>query len=277
MKRVARLLCQKSLEHPILSIGFLLSGLSSSRSSARSSHRRNHHSHDFVSHSRVLFVILVLMAALLTFNVGAGNPAVATPLMSSLVLTAPTLGNYGNTPVSLSADATVTPDAAPTNVTSINVSTSTNFKGTFVASSTTGVVRVTNAHPAGTYPVTVRASGDGGLEVTRTFTLTVQVGTACTGVPAFTHSADVAIGPSSREVAIGDFNNDGKQDLAVANGISTGIVSIRLGDGVGGFSGTTSISVGTFPFSVAIGDFNNDGKQDIATANSGSDTASLFG
>src|SRR5438093_1529415 len=49
------------------------------------------------------------------------------------------LGNYPNTSVPLSGDTTVTPDAASTNTTSINVSTSTNFKGTFAASPTTGV------------------------------------------------------------------------------------------------------------------------------------------
>ena len=67
-------------------------------------------------------------------------------------------------------------------------------------------------------------------------------------------------------VAIGDFNGDGKQDLAVANAGSN-TVSIRLGDGLGGFSGSTNVSVGSGPYSVAIGDFNGDGKQDLAVAN----------
>ena len=84
----------------------------------------------------------------------------------------PTLGNYPDTSVRLSGDTTVTPDAAPTNTTSINVSTNTNFKGTFAASPTTGVVTVTDAHPAGTYTVTVTAFGPGGT-TTKTFTLTV--------------------------------------------------------------------------------------------------------
>ncbi|MDQ2920280.1 MAG: hypothetical protein M3R52_01505, partial [Acidobacteriota bacterium] len=41
----------------------------------------------------------------------------------------PTLGNYPDTSVPLSGNITVTPDTAPTNTTSINGSTSTNFKG----------------------------------------------------------------------------------------------------------------------------------------------------
>ena len=69
----------------------------------------------------------------------------------------PTLGNYPDTSIPLSTDTTVTPDATPTNTTSINVSTSTNFKGKLEGYPTTGVVRVTDAHPAGTYTVIVKA------------------------------------------------------------------------------------------------------------------------
>jgi hypothetical protein len=70
----------------------------------------------------------------------------------SITIAQPTPGNYPNTTVPLSGDATVTPDATPAETTSINVSTDTNFKGTFAASPTTGVVTVTDAHPAGTTP-----------------------------------------------------------------------------------------------------------------------------
>jgi hypothetical protein len=62
---------------------------------------------------------------------------------------ADSLGNYPNTSTPLSTNTTVTPDAPPTSTTSINVFTSTNFKGTFAASPTTGVLIVTDAHPAG--------------------------------------------------------------------------------------------------------------------------------
>ena len=52
-------------------------------------------------------------------------------LLASASVETPTLGNYPNTSLSLSTDTTVTPDAAPTGTTSITVSTSTDFKGTF--------------------------------------------------------------------------------------------------------------------------------------------------
>jgi len=73
---------------------------------------------------------------------------------------------------------------------------------------------------------------------------------------------------------IGDFNNDGNQDLAAVNG-NNNSVSIRLGNGTGGFSGTTEVPVGATPIGLAIGDFNGDGKQDIATTNKGNNTVSM--
>ena len=64
------------------------------------------------------------------------------------------------------------------------------------------------------------------------------------GLGGFSGSTDVSVGSSPSSVAIGDFNGDGKQDLAVAN-YSSNTVSIRLGDGLGGFSGSTEVSVGS--------------------------------
>ena len=186
----------------------------------------------------------------------------------------PTLGNYPNAIVALSSNTTVTPDAPPTNTTGISVATNSNFKGKFVANPTTGVVRVTNAHPVGTYLVTVTAFDSVGATATKTFTLTVVSGTACNGTVQFTNAADVTPGFGATDVAVGDFNNDGIQDLAAANTGST-TVSIRLGNGSGGFTGATEVSVGNAPLSVAVGDFDNDGNQDLATANRDSNTVSI--
>jgi FG-GAP-like repeat/FG-GAP repeat len=177
------------------------------------------------------------------------------------------LGNYPNTSVLLSTDKTVMPDAAPTNTTSINVSTSTNFKGTFAASSTTGVVTVTDAHPAGTYTVTVRAFG-GGTSVTQTFMLTVTTPPTCAAVRFAGPTIFSTFAPLS--VAVGDFNGDGKQDLAVAGNGSSNNVAIFLGNGAGSFGVATNFSAGVFPSSLVVGDFNGDGKQDLAVVNTGS-------
>jgi FG-GAP-like repeat/FG-GAP repeat len=184
------------------------------------------------------------------------------------------LGNYPDTSILLSTDTTVTPDAAPTNTTSINVSTNSNFNGTFAASPTTGVVTVTDAHPAGTYMVTVSAFNGGDQTATKTFALTVTTPTTCLPVSfAAAINFDTPIFPVF--VAVGDFNGDGQQDLAVANfGVGPphpqpGSVYILLGNGAGSFTAATNFGAGQFfhPQSVAVRDFNNDGKQDLAVTN----------
>ena len=75
---------------------------------------------------------------------------------------------------------------------------------------------------------------------------------------------------------MGDFNGDGKTDLAVAN-FNSDNVTIRLGDGAGAFPDATSSTVGagSFPASVAVGDFNGDGKPDLAVANAGSNNVTV--
>ena len=68
-------------------------------------------------------------------------------------------------------------------------------------------------------------------------------------------------------MAVGDFNGDGKLDLAVAN-YSSNTVGMLLGNGAGGFAAATTFSSGgTNPVSLAVGDFNGDGKLDLAVAN----------
>jgi len=179
------------------------------------------------------------------------------------------LGTYPSVSVALGGNITVKPGETPTDVTSINVLTSSNFQGNLTADPISGLVRVTNAHPAGAYCVTVKAVSSSGAITTATFTLSVQQGTPY--VPTFTDTADV--GGGSFSVAIGDFNNDGHQDLAMAS-YFWNIVAIRLGNGQGDFNGTTSVSA-EHPTSVAIGDFNNDGDQDLAIANNSSNTVSI--
>jgi subtilisin-like proprotein convertase family protein len=190
----------------------------------------------------------------------------------------PTLGNYPDTTVQAGANTTVTPDASPTNTASMNVSTTSAFKGAFAANPATGVVQVTNAQPAGTYPVTVMAFNSAGVSTTKAFTLTVTNPMPC-GYLSFSGATGspfgVAEGPWS--VAVGDFNGDGKQDLATANFISNN-VTVLLGDGSGGFSAANNspFAVGSIPYSVAVGDFNGDGKLDITTANAGSSNVTVL-
>src|SRR5205807_215868 len=78
---------------------------------------------------------------------------------------------------------------------------------------------------------------------------------------------------AGRSVAVGDFNGDGKQDIAAAG---AGGVFVLLGNGAGGFGAATNFPAGTLPNSVAVGDFNGDGKEDIVTANQTSNNVSIL-
>jgi hypothetical protein len=200
--------------------------------------------------------------------------AAPTNFLNAAALT-PILGNYPNTSLPLSTDTTVTPDAPPINTASINVSTSTNFKGRLEGYPTTGVVRVTDAHPAGTYTVTVKAFDSGGASTTKTFVLTVTTPVTC--VPVRFATTELVAGRGPQSATVGDFNGDGIQDLAVAN---SNVVSILLGDGTGGFSAPRDFTGGgnnRSASSSVVGDFNGDGKQDLAVINYPNSLSILLG
>ena len=191
----------------------------------------------------------------------------------------PTLGNYPATSVPLSTNTTVEPDAAPINAASMTVSTSTDFNGTLEGDPTTGGVRVTDAHPAGTYTITVRPFGSNGETTTATFNLTVTTPDTCNPV-SFGAPTSFAVGNRPDSAVVGDFNGDGKQDLAIidnpVNVLAT--LSILLGNGAGGFSAPTTFSGVSFLTGVfAVGDFNGDGKQDVAAVANSFSVAILLG
>jgi hypothetical protein len=84
------------------------------------------------------------------------------------------------------------------------------------------------------------------------------------------------VGNAPASVAVGDFNGDGKQDLAVANLFSATVsVMLRKSDNTG-FETKVDYGAGDHPASVAVGDFNGDGKQDLAVANLNSATVSVL-
>ena len=100
-----------------------------------------------------------------------------------------------------------------------------------------------------------------------------------TGSGSFTAASgspfSAGINSNPRSVAVGDFNGDGRQDLATANEGSNN-VSVLLGTGTGSFGAATNFSAGSLPISVAIGDLNGDGRQDLAVANNGSNNVSVL-
>ncbi|MGI8770395.1 MAG: FG-GAP-like repeat-containing protein [Acidobacteriaceae bacterium] len=74
---------------------------------------------------------------------------------------------------------------------------------------------------------------------------------------------------------LGDWNRDGKSDLAVLDSGSNAVL-IQLGNGDGSFASPRSYTVGAEPALITSRDVNHDGKLDILTANKGSDTLSVL-
>ena len=73
-------------------------------------------------------------------------------------------------------------------------------------------------------------------------------------------------GSGTLTVVVGDFNGDGKADLATAD-VSASTVSVLFGNGDGSFQPRQSYRVSTISwtaYALVIGDFNGDNKQDLA-------------
>lgn len=98
---------------------------------------------------------------------------------------------------------------------------------------------------------------------------------AGTGTGSFTGPTGFLVGTQPRSIVVGDFNEDGKSDLAAAN-LGDDTISILLGTGAGSFGPHTTFPARTSPTSVASGDFNGDNHLDLAVANRGSHNVSIL-
>jgi hypothetical protein len=77
-----------------------------------------------------------------------------------------------------------------------------------------------------------------------------------------------AAGVGPLALAVGDFNGDGRTDLAVANNstANVGSVAILLNNGDGTFGKLVAYPAGVDPTSLVVADFNGDGIPDIAAS-----------
>jgi VCBS repeat protein/thrombospondin type 3 repeat protein len=73
-------------------------------------------------------------------------------------------------------------------------------------------------------------------------------------------------------LAVGDFNHDGSDDLAVVN-YGSDLLMVHIGDGRGGFAPPHQYSVGSQPFWVATDDLDGDGNLDLLVADFGTYSA----
>ncbi|CAF5035540.1 unnamed protein product, partial [Rotaria sp. Silwood1] len=84
-----------------------------------------------------------------------------------------------------------------------------------------------------------------------------------------------SVGDYPQSVVVGDFNNDTRLDIVVAN-FGSNDVSVLLGNGNGSFENQIRYSAGDYPQSVVAGDFNNDTQLDIVVINWDSNDVSVL-
>lgn len=96
------------------------------------------------------------------------------------------------------------------------------------------------------------------------------------GDGTFQAPVNTAVGARPRYFAAGDYNLDGKLDLALTQTGADNNVSILTGNGTGAFTRTTLSLSSNAPRDVGSADFNRDGFLDIAVATYGGDNAYVF-
>jgi hypothetical protein len=95
-----------------------------------------------------------------------------------------------------------------------------------------------------------------------TFSVLIGNGDGTFQAPIFTTPATLP-----QTFAVGDFNRDGKLDVATAGeDFTTSHLDVFLGNGDGTFETGSSYLVGSLPLGMVVGDFRNIGKLDLVTA-----------
>lgn len=87
--------------------------------------------------------------------------------------------------------------------------------------------------------------------------------------------SEVEAGVDPRDVAVADYDNDGRLDVAIVNSTSQD-VTIASGRGDGRFDYRATYSVGSLPSGIEAGDFNEDGVPDLAVSNQLSNSIGLI-
>jgi hypothetical protein len=113
-------------------------------------------------------------------------------------------------------------------------------------------------------------------------TVSVLLNTSAPGspTPTFAPAQTFAIASGVYSLAVGDLNGDGKPDLVVGNGQTSGAVTVLLNTTTPGdtttFAPQQTFAVGSTPVWVAVADVNGDGKPDLIVANSSDNTVSVL-
>src|ERR1017187_1231541 len=208
---------------------------------------------------RSVFSKLAVILVILPQFLGAQTPSTVS------LFTSPNPTVFG-APVTLTA--MVTPADATGRVTFYD---GTNVLGSSGISGGQATL-ITRLLPSGARSLRGYYAGDAGHTSSTSASVPQTVNPVAAG--GFQAAVNYSAGTLPNATAAGDFNSDGKTDLAVAN--YGGGVSILLGNGDGSFQPAVSYAAGGHVYSLTVGDFNGDGKADLAVTNLVEGTVSIL-
>jgi VCBS repeat protein/centrosomal CEP192-like protein len=169
-------------------------------------------------------------------------------------------------------DVALTNSVGPTNAVAIVLG---NGDGTF---QNPPLLYISGLLPAGVVTLDVNGDGKpdlavaGGYGVTSYFSLTTLINR---GDGSFANPVSFPVLQFPYSAVTGDFNGDGKADIATTSFTPTGGVSVLLGKGDGTFQPHLDSPTGQSPTAIVAGDFNGDGKLDLVVADSSPTNALL--
>jgi len=206
------------------------------------------------------------------------TPGASTPTMSTKTDFATGTNPYSVVLKDMNGDGKL--DIVCANQTGNSIGVFINTTTTGASTPTFGAMTAFTTPSGATHLAIADFNGDGKPDVVvpnqSAANISVFFNTTTTGssTPTFGTRADFTAGATVWSVATGDFNLDGKIDIACANrgasSVSYFLNTTAIGDATPSFTAKTDLTVGSTPFGVSVADLNNDGKPDILNAARGS-------